>query len=42
MILHHSKNISWKSIYLNVKIVKTDRKKTKNYKYSGIVIDRNE
>ena len=41
MILHHSKKISWKSINLNVKIGKTDIKKTKSYKYSGIVIERN-
>ena len=41
MILHQSKNIFWKNIDLNVKIGKTDIKKTNSYKYLGINIDRN-
>ena len=32
MILHQSKNNFWKNIDLNVKIDKTDIKKTKSYK----------
>ena len=41
MILHQSKNNFWKNIDLNVKIGKTDIKKTNNFKYLGINIDRN-
>ena len=41
MILHQSKNNFWKNIDLNVKIGKTDIKKTNNYKYLGINIDKN-
>ena len=36
MILHQSKNID-----INVKIGKTDIKKTNNYKYLGINLDEN-
>ena len=42
MILHQSKNSFWKNIDLNVKIGKTDVKKTNNFKYLGINIDRNK
>ena len=41
MILHQSKNSFRKNIDLNVKIGKTDIKKTNNYKYLGINIDKN-
>ena len=41
MILHQSKNSFWKNKDLNVKIGKTDIKKTNNYKYLEINIDRN-
>ena len=41
MILHQSKKRFWKNIDLNVKIGKTDIKKTNSYKYLGINIDRN-
>ena len=41
MILHQSKNSFCKNIDLNVKIGKTDIKKTNNYKYLGINLDRN-
>ena len=41
MILHQSKSNFWKNIDLDVKIGKTDIKKTNNYKYLGINIDKN-
>ena len=41
MILHQSKNSFWKNIGLNVKVGKTDIKKTNSYKYLEINTDRN-
>ena len=41
MILHQSKNCFWKNIDLNVKIGKTDIKKSNSYMYLGININRN-
>ena len=42
MILHQSKSNFWKNIDLDLKIGKTDIKKTNNFKYLGINIDRNK